>query len=63
MNLRSFWKRFPPEGFTTGWLASGLESAGRCIECGECEDKCPYHLPIRDMIAENIEFYERAVQT
>jgi predicted aldo/keto reductase-like oxidoreductase len=61
-NLRSFWKRFPPEQFATGWLASGLESAGRCIECGECETKCPYHLPIREMIAENIEFYERAVQ-
>lgn len=60
-NLRSFWKRFPPQHFATGWLSLGVESAGRCIECGECEDKCPYHLPIREMIAENIEFYERAV--
>lgn len=23
-----------------------------CSECGECEEKCPYHLPIRKMIKE-----------
>jgi predicted aldo/keto reductase-like oxidoreductase len=61
MNLRSFLKRFPAEGYTSGWLGAGAESARRCIECGECEDKCPYHLPIREMIAENLEYYERAV--
>jgi predicted aldo/keto reductase-like oxidoreductase len=31
------------------------------IECGECEEKCPYHLPIREMIAENIALYERQI--
>jgi predicted aldo/keto reductase-like oxidoreductase len=35
-----------------------MESARNCIECGECEEKCPYHLPIREMIVENIKFYE-----
>jgi len=59
MNLRSFWKRFPVERFSTGWIADGIESGKNCIECGECEEKCPYLLPIREMIVENLEFYER----
>jgi len=41
------------------WVAEAVESAKNCIQCGECEEKCPYHLPIREMIVENIEFYER----
>lgn len=26
--------------------------ADSCVECGECEDKCPYNLPIRRMLAD-----------
>jgi len=58
MVLRSFWKRLPAERFSTGWIASAVKSAENCIECGECEEKCPYHLTIREMIVENVEFYE-----
>ena len=61
MNLRSFWKRFPAESFATGWIADAVESARNCIECGECEEQCPYHLPIREMIVENMEFCESVV--
>jgi predicted aldo/keto reductase-like oxidoreductase len=62
MNLRSFWKRFPVERMATGWLADAATSGRNCIECGECEDKCPYLLPIREMVRENLEFYEGALQ-
>lgn len=58
MNLRSFCKRLPAERLFTGWVAEAVESAENCIECGECEEKCPYHLPIREMIVENMAFYE-----
>jgi len=58
MNLRSFCKRLHAERLFTGWIARAVESVENCIECGECEDKCPYHLPIREMIVENMELYE-----
>ena len=32
-----------------------MESARNCVQCGEC----PYQLPIREMIVENLAFYER----
>lgn len=28
------------------------KKAGDCIGCGACEDRCPYHLPIRKMLKE-----------
>jgi len=58
MNLRSFWKRFPAEGFSTGWIAEAITSAELCIHCGECEEKCPYHLPIQEMLDENLAFFQ-----
>lgn len=61
VNVHSFYKRFAAESFSTGWVAEGMESARNCVECGECEEKCPYHLPIREMIVENLAFYDSVV--
>jgi predicted aldo/keto reductase-like oxidoreductase len=62
MNMRSFWQRFPAQRLTAGWFAEAAASAGQCIECGECEEKCPYQLPIREMLVENVAFYEDALR-
>jgi predicted aldo/keto reductase-like oxidoreductase len=59
MNLRSFAKRFPPERFFSGRFPETVEKARTCLECGECEERCPYHLPIREMLVENVAYYER----
>jgi predicted aldo/keto reductase-like oxidoreductase len=40
-----------------------IDGARNCVQCGECEAKCPYQLPIREMIAENIAFYEGVHQS
>ncbi len=63
MYLPALWELWPPERFFSWkYVARAVESAQNCIRCGECEGKCPYHLPIREMIEENIEFYRSITQ-
>jgi uncharacterized protein len=38
------------------------ETALKCIQCGECEERCPYNLPIRELIQENYEFYNQQLK-
>ena len=42
----------------TGWLSDALTKAEECTDCGDCETRCPYHLPIRDMIKEQVQWYK-----
>jgi predicted aldo/keto reductase-like oxidoreductase len=35
-----------------------MESVTECIECGECEEKCPYNLPITGLLKENLALYK-----
>jgi len=62
LSLQSFWRRFPPERFFAGFVAEAAEGARRCAECGDCEGRCPYHLPIREMLRENLAFYDDAAR-
>ena len=55
----SFRKRFPPERFFTGRIDDAMEKAAGCSECGDCEERCPYELPIREILAERVEWYEK----
>jgi predicted aldo/keto reductase-like oxidoreductase len=58
MNLPSFVRRFPEERLFSDWIAGAMATGKDCTECGECEEKCPYHLPIREMIVEYMDVYE-----
>ena len=62
MITQGMWKLWPRDTFLR-WMGEVADGARNCIECGECETKCPYQLPIREMIAENIAFYERVSQS
>ena len=54
---KSFFKRNASQEFFGGFLAPAMAKATECIDCGECEQRCPYHLPIREMIKEQAEWY------
>lgn len=45
-----------------GWIGGAMESAEQCVECGECEQKCPYHLPIAELLKENLALYREYVR-
>jgi aryl-alcohol dehydrogenase-like predicted oxidoreductase len=62
MNLPILWELWPPEWFLSWKYVENLVAAARnCAECGECEEKCPYQLPIREMIVQNLAMYEQVV--
>lgn len=58
MYLKILWELWPPDWFLSwDYVKGSVESYKNCVQCGECEKKCPYQLPVREMMAENIEFY------
>ncbi len=60
MTFPSFVKRLPPDWYLKGgFIPEAMEKAAECTECGECEEKCPFNLPIREMIKESYSLYEQ----
>jgi predicted aldo/keto reductase-like oxidoreductase len=56
--VQHLFELWPPERFFCwGFILDAVKSAENCTECGLCEPKCPYNLPIREMIKEMISFY------
>jgi predicted aldo/keto reductase-like oxidoreductase len=45
-----------------GYFEEVTASTENCVDCGACEEKCPYHLPIREMMRENVEHYRRFLE-
>jgi len=62
MNVRSFWQRFSEEWFFDDAMAGAIKKARTCIACGECEQACPYDLPIREMVNAAIVFYDEVYE-
>lgn len=54
MGIRSALNRFGKGFVLEGWPKQAIDKARNCSECGECLDRCPYHLPIPDLIKENL---------
>ena len=51
-------KRMPPEMFV-GSAKTMLEKLPTCTECGDCIEKCPYDLPIPDLLKDATAFAKK----
>jgi predicted aldo/keto reductase-like oxidoreductase len=58
MTFPTFVKRLPPDWYLKGFIPDAMAKAASCTECGECEARCPFRLPIREMIAEGYKLFE-----
>jgi uncharacterized protein len=60
MTFPTFVKRLPPDWYLKSpMIPGGMAKAATCIECGECEARCPFNLPIREMLKEGYNLYEK----
>ncbi len=49
----------PPELVFAGHFSQLLDKSADCTQCGECEERCPFGLPVQEMVVE----YSMAYQT
>ena len=48
--FEGYLSRYNLQGWAHERYATLNVKASACIGCGECEERCPYHLPIREML-------------
>ena len=58
LNIRNLAHELPSDDFFNGTLAEAIEKAEGCNECGDCEERCPFQLPIREKLAEEVKWYQ-----
>ncbi|MGD0329709.1 MAG: aldo/keto reductase [Nitrososphaeria archaeon] len=62
--LRSTWslKRMGLTPFFQSGLQKAKQLVPTCLNCGECESRCPYHLPIRELLPVKLESVAKMVE-
>jgi predicted aldo/keto reductase-like oxidoreductase len=56
--IKSQVRRFSPKQLAVV-AKEAAASVEQCIDCRECEEKCPYHLPVPEMLKENSEIFKK----
>ncbi|MBQ1228377.1 MAG: aldo/keto reductase [Firmicutes bacterium] len=52
-------RRAPSAAWLTDEWQENMKTAETCIECGSCLSKCPYELPIPELLKKNCEDYRK----
>jgi len=60
LGIRSFIKRMGLGALQTPMFEKMLGKAADCTECGDCVGRCPYNLPIPEMIKNNLHYANEA---
>lgn len=56
--FEGFAKRFSSE-VAAEIMEEAMAGVENCIECGHCEEKCPYNLPIPGLLKENLALFKK----
>jgi predicted aldo/keto reductase-like oxidoreductase len=59
LGLRYAVKRFGDGFLLSGWGKDAVNKARQCTECGECMTRCPYELPIPELIQANLKWVDK----
>ncbi|MBC3797024.1 aldo/keto reductase [Acetobacterium tundrae] len=59
--VEGYYRRYDLEEWALDRYRSFVANASACIECGECEPRCPYNLPIREMLKKTRELFDPLV--
>jgi len=60
--VKSIIKRFGSNAIELDWFRSLIEKARNCSECGDCLTRCPYQLPIPELIKQNLAWYDSSMK-
>jgi predicted aldo/keto reductase-like oxidoreductase len=63
LGVRSWVKRMGKHIIQEGLMAKAIERAKNCTECGECMTRCPYELPIPELIKENLKWVDEQLKS
>ncbi len=61
MIMHTLIKRAGPNFFINSWGKDLLPKVATCRECGVCEPRCPYELPIRHILKRNVRLVHEAL--
>ncbi|MBI4855646.1 MAG: aldo/keto reductase [Acetobacterium woodii] len=59
--VEGYYRRYDLEEWALDRYRSFAANASDCIQCGECEPRCPYNLPIREMLKQTRELFDPLV--